>query len=125
MPRLVLSFAAIAALASAVQAAERPNILFIMADDHAQRAMRTRAIENGVFVATCNRWGVERRDVGRLAFTGRSQIVDPRGTPLATLPAHTDRLEIIDIDPTRARDKALTPRNHLLKDRRPDLYGLR
>ena len=39
MRRLILSVVAIAALVSVAEAAERPNILFIMADDHAQRAI--------------------------------------------------------------------------------------
>ena len=87
-----------------------------------QDAMVTRALENGVFCLTANRIGVERRAGAELAFTGRSQIVDPRGRVLARAPAGEDATLVADIDLDLARDKSLTPRNDRLGDRRPECY---
>ena len=87
-------------------------------------AMVTRALENGVFVATANRVGTEDRAGRALTFTGGSRVIDPRGRVLAA--AGTDTEETIDvaIDPAAARDKMITAHNDRLADRRPDLYRL-
>jgi predicted amidohydrolase len=91
---------------------------------HCQDAMRTRALENGVFCATANRVGRERYADGQeLRFTGRSQLIDPRGRRLAMLGARAGGAAVLSIDPAEARDKSLTPRNRLLADRRPEHYG--
>lgn len=89
---------------------------------YCQDAMRTRCLENGVFAITANRIGAESRDGRRLEFTGRSQIVGPRGELLHRGPANRSQLFLVDIDPRQAREKHLTPRNHLLRDRRPRFY---
>lgn len=87
-----------------------------------QRAMRTRSLENGVFSLTANRIGEEERaGKKRLAFTGMSQVVSPRGEVLAELGAE-EGVAVAEIDPAAARDKMMTERNHLLGDRRPELY---
>jgi len=94
----------------------------------AQAAMVTRALENGVFAATANRVGEERwPDAAEpLRFTGCSQLLDPRGRVLIALGETETRCAVATIAPAAARDKYLTPRNHLLADRRPDCYpGLR
>jgi predicted amidohydrolase len=90
--------------------------------DYCQRVMPARAIENGVYTVTVNRFGDDRRPHGRLRFTGRSIVCGPRGEVLHRSPAQREDLCVIEIDPTRARDKMITPTNHLLKDRRPELY---
>jgi predicted amidohydrolase len=90
---------------------------------HCQQAMLTRSLENGVFSVTANRFGTDRRPHGEVRFTGRSQIVGPRGELLFRAPAQRDVLQVMEIDPARARDKAITPRNQLLKDRRPQFYA--
>ena len=91
---------------------------------YCQSAMTTRAIENGVFAVTCNRVGSESRAGVHLRFTGRSQIVDPRGRLLAQAGERDESLQIVRIEPAEAADKRLTPRNDLFQDRRPELYRL-
>jgi predicted amidohydrolase len=91
--------------------------------EHAQQTMLTRSLENGVFSVTANRFGRDRRPHGALRFTGRSQIVGPRGDLLYRAPAQREVLHVHDIDPSNARDKKITPRNRLLKDRRPEFYA--
>jgi predicted amidohydrolase len=90
--------------------------------DYCQRAMLTRCLENGVFAVTCNRFGEERRPHGRIRFTGRSQIVLPRGELLFRAAAQREVVHVETIDPSRAHDKMLTGANHLLRDRRPEMY---
>jgi predicted amidohydrolase len=84
--------------------------------------MVARCIENGVFAVTTNRFGEDRRPDGTVRFTGRSQVVDPKGEILDRAPTQRTKLFITEIDPAKARNKMITPRNHLLKDRRPSLY---
>ncbi len=90
---------------------------------YCQQAMTTRAIENRVFAVTCNRVGREERGGVSLRFTGRSQIVDPRGRVLVRAPVRGEALCIVRIDPRSARSKRITPRNDLFHDRRPELYA--
>jgi len=60
---------------------------------------------------------------GKGQFTGRSQIVGPRGDLLFRAPSQRDVVHVLKIDPACARDKAITPQNQLLKDRRPEFYA--
>jgi predicted amidohydrolase len=90
--------------------------------DHCQRVMLSRCLENGVYAVTANRFGLDKRPHGSLRFTGRSQIVDPRGQLVGRAPAQREQLFVATIDPGLARDKMITPRNHLLRDRRPRFY---
>jgi len=90
---------------------------------HCQLAMRARCLENGIFAITANRCGEDRRPQGTLRFTGRSQIVGTRGEVLVRAPAATAAVRVAEIDPASSRDKNLTPRNHLLRDRRPEFYS--
>ncbi|MDP8256702.1 MAG: nitrilase-related carbon-nitrogen hydrolase [Candidatus Alcyoniella australis] len=87
-----------------------------------QNASITRALENRLFIATANRIGIERVDDQELTFTGRSQIVAPDGRVLARADGKRSRTLLVDIDPRQADDKHLTPRDHLLQRRRPELY---
>ena len=87
--------------------------------------VNTRAIENKVYVLSCNRVGEERG----YPFCGRSKIVDPMGTTITE--ASTDREEIIyaEIDPANARNKRITHAAgewelDRMADRRPELYGI-
>ncbi len=89
---------------------------------YCQQAMLTRCLENRVFAVTANRFGPDTRPHGTLRFTGRSQIVAPGGELLVRAPAQRRSLEILEIDPAAADDKAITPRNDLLADRRPEFY---
>ncbi|MBM3286666.1 MAG: acyltransferase [Candidatus Eisenbacteria bacterium] len=89
---------------------------------HCQNAMVTRAIENGVFTVTANRTGAESRGDASLVFTGRSRIVAPDGRILSDGPAQEPACDVVELDPTAADDKRVTPRNDLLGDRRPAFY---
>jgi len=91
---------------------------------YCQDAMVTRCIENGVFAVTTNRTGSEERgDKERLAFTGGSQVVSPGGEVMFRLGRDEEGFQEVEIDPTLAKDKQVTPENHLWEDRKPDMYA--
>ena len=91
-------------------------------DRNAMAATLTMAAahSNGVAIACANRIGRER---GQL-FIGQSLVVGGDGWPVAG-PASADREEVlyatIDVKRTRA-GRTLTPFNHVLRDRRADVY---
>lgn len=87
-----------------------------------QKAMITRCVENGIFAITANRTGVEEKENVRLSFTGASQVVDPKGRILTGADESSDGVWTVDIDPALARDKKVTPGNHLFEDRRTEFY---
>jgi predicted amidohydrolase len=91
---------------------------------YCQQAMLTRCLENNVFAITANRFGTERRPHGSLRFTGKSQIVAPRGILLHRACSQKEQLTVIEIDPQLARNKKITNHNDLFKDRRNELYGI-
>jgi len=92
---------------------------------YCQSAMITRALENRVFIVTANRTGAESRPgCEPLVFTGKSQIVGPRGDVLARAPRTKSAVGIVEIDPEAALDKHATPSNDLFDDRRPELYEI-
>ncbi|MFW9806849.1 MAG: nitrilase-related carbon-nitrogen hydrolase [Candidatus Thorarchaeota archaeon] len=86
---------------------------------YCQSAMVTRSIENSVFTATANRIGIERE----IGFSGNSQITSTNGTRLVTLPSNEVGIACVDIDPINADDKMISKRNHIIHDRRPELYS--
>ncbi|MGY5802121.1 nitrilase family protein [Rhizobium sp. LEGMi12c] len=76
---------------------------------------------NGLYIACADRIGIERDQ----PFIGRSLIVGPQGWPVSG-PASTDREEILlaEIDLSSvAETRTLNSFNHLLGDRRADVYG--
>ena len=85
----------------------------------AQKAIPVWAMVNRIFIATANRTGTE----GKLTFTGNSLIAGPSGQVLTS--ASQDQPEVIlaECDISLARDKIMTPRNHIFNDRRPEFYG--
>ena len=85
---------------------------------YCQDAMRTRAIENRVFIITANRTGEE----GEYRFTGRSQIVNPKGEIILTTDDKEEVVKVLDIDPAQALDKKVNEYNDLFKDRREGFY---
>jgi predicted amidohydrolase len=89
-----------------------------------QDAMVTRCIENRVFAVTSNRVGTESRAGTEFTFTGRSQVVAPKGEILTRAEVDGEGVFVVDIDPMLARDKAVTETNDVLGDRRPELYEL-
>ena len=90
--------------------------------DYCQQAMLARCIENNVFAVTANRYGADKRPHGSIRFTGKSQIVAPKGKRLRRAPSQKEQLAITAVNPDEARNKFLTPVNHLTGDRRPESY---
>jgi 5-aminopentanamidase len=85
---------------------------------------RARAWENRIYVAACNRVGVERGT----RFIGRSQIVAPDGTFLAQADGASHTILYGDIDVRMARQKKVVFEPGVFEldpvgGRRPDLYG--
>ena len=87
-----------------------------------QDTMLTRSLENRIFSITANRFGADKRPVGELKFTGKSQIVAPGGKLLHRSPSQREELIIIDINIKEARNKQITQLNDVLDDRRPEFY---
>lgn len=87
--------------------------------DHWEVLLRARAIENGCFVVAPNVIGDHG---GGKSSYGRSMIVDPWGTVLATAPDGPACI-VVDLDLGKVdRVRAAVPS---LANRRPDLYGFR
>lgn len=85
-------------------------------------ALVTRALENRIFIATADRTGTEARIAGeRLTFRGESQVVAPSGRVLFRMGREAGA-RAVSIRPEEARDKRVTPFNHVLGDRRPSAY---
>jgi predicted amidohydrolase len=89
---------------------------------YCQNAMVTRCLENRVFAITANRIGFDQRKNDRLSFTGKSQITGHLGEILVRASEDEEEVGVFEIDPALARDKNITDYNHLLSDRRPELY---
>lgn len=87
-----------------------------------QRAMFARCVENRVFAITANRIGTEERAGRALTFTGGSQVLAPRGEPLAQADIDTEDVAVVAIDVAQARDKSVAGLNDLFRDRRPEFY---
>ena len=89
----------------------------------ARRPWSRAAWRTGCSAITTNRWGTETLGEKSLTFTGASQLVDPPGRALASgarrrglRPAGGDR-------PGSRGRQAPDDRNHLLNDRRPEMYA--
>ncbi len=64
-----------------------------------------------------------RWDEKALTFTGASQVLTPLGERVAQAPVEGDCVGVAEINPAEADNKRPTVRNHLLDDRRPEMYG--
>ena len=84
----------------------------------AQQAVPVHGLTNRVFTITANRTGSEKE----LSFTGCSQIANPRGKVLCRASEKEDIIHVEELDIEQARDKQITPGNHLFDDRRPTEY---
>ena len=89
---------------------------------HCPQAMITRCLENRVFAVTANRTGAEARAGQEMRFVGTSQIIGPGGEVLVRA-GDEEVVQILEIEPTLADNKMVTPANHVLADRRPEFYG--
>jgi predicted amidohydrolase len=89
---------------------------------YCQQTMLSRCLENSVFAVTANRFGSDIRLKGRLTFTGQSQVATPEGDLVYRAKPDEEDLFVTEIDVRKARDKWMTEKNELLKDRRPEYY---
>ena len=87
-------------------------------------AMVTRCIENRVFAVTANRIGYDQRNGKKLSFIGMSQITGPLGEVLCRASKDREEIKVVEIDVQQARNKNITEKNHVLQDRRPEMYSL-
>jgi predicted amidohydrolase len=90
--------------------------------DWCQQAMVTRCLENAVFAVTANRIGEEVRPHGELKFTGKSQVTAPKGEIVYRATPDKEELYITEIDLELARNKFMTQKNDVIRDRRPEFY---
>lgn len=81
--------------------------------------IQARAAENRMFVVSSTRAGEERG----LRFVGLSMIVAPNGDILARASADQEEIKMAEVNVTDAvRAKHINEFNHLLGDRRTDIY---
>jgi predicted amidohydrolase len=85
--------------------------------DHWEFFLRARAAENQVWVVASGQYGTEPKS--GIAFVGRSMIVDPWGTIVATASDEETCLSAV-IDPAFVDE--VRSRYPLLEQRRPELY---
>lgn len=90
---------------------------------YCQYTMVSRCMENSVFAITANRIGSDKKPHSEIKFTGRSQIVAPKGKIIYQAEAQKEKLYIAEIDLSESRDKKMNLHNDLFKDRRPDYYS--
>ena len=84
--------------------------------------MRTRALENQVFVVGCNKCGVESFTGTEIRFFGNSCAIDPYGNVLS-LASSTDPIQLyttLDLDKIKEARLTLP----FYRDRRPELYSI-
>lgn len=91
---------------------------------YCQQTMLSRCVENSVYAITANRFGADKRPQGETVFTGKSQIVAPKGKLLTKSPSQKEELKIVNVDLELARDKMMTSRNDIIKDRRQEFYKI-
>ena len=94
------------------------------AEQLAEYAINTRAMENSVYFVAANRVGMERG----FEFIGSSRICDPAGMTLAAADHQDECVLRASVDPARARKKRFTrvPEEHIIDriaDRRPEMYS--
>ena len=85
---------------------------------YAQSVIPAYAIINHIFIATANRVGQERG----VNFSGQSIIANPKGEIIGQLSATKEEVLHVEVDLSQSRNKNITERNHLFKDRRLDVY---
>jgi predicted amidohydrolase len=85
-------------------------------------SMPSRALENKLYLATCNRIGTEKNKTSSLFFTGESGIYGYNGKLLAKASIENEEIIRSRIEPQRTRNKAFNEINDIFSDRRPELY---
>lgn len=87
-----------------------------------QDAMVTRCLENRVYAATSNRTGEDHAGDRVLKFTGKSQVVSPRGEVFFRAAPDSEEVGIVEVDISLSRQKKINEYNDLFGDRRPEFY---
>jgi len=85
--------------------------------------MPARAIENKVYLAVANRFGIEERENEKLNFNGLSGIWSYNGTNLAQATSAEDAVLTVEIEPEYTRNKSFNDFNDIFLDRRPEMYA--
>lgn len=85
---------------------------------HAWKALPGHALCNNFAIVTANRTGTERG----ITFAGKSSIIDARGEFCEIAEPADEAIVCCEVKAGDDQMKSLTPRNHLLKDRRPEFY---
>ena len=88
-------------------AAAKPELL---SNQQYEFILQARARENGVYIAACDKCGVE---CNMATYLGRSFVVDPEGNIIAECSPDKEEIAICDVDLSKSRTVAL---------RRPQLY---
>lgn len=86
--------------------------------ENAYRVVPAQAIMNRFFVFTANRIGTERD----LTFNGKSFATNPSGNIMVRASEDSETILSFEINPLQARNKFITPLNHVLNDRFPEKY---
>jgi predicted amidohydrolase len=86
--------------------------------ENALRVVPAQAVMNRIFIITANRTGTERD----ITFNGNSFAVDPSGNIINRASGDADEILSFEIEIDKARDKFITPLNHVLEDRFPEKY---
>jgi predicted amidohydrolase len=91
--------------------------------------MKSRALENNIFVAVANRCGTEKRILAngtgqQLTFTGKSAVYNINGAELIQADTENDTILNYTIDISASRNKKFNEYNDIFKDRNPSLYKL-
>ncbi len=87
---------------------------------YAQQAVPVHGLINRTFNITANRTGNERG----IKFTGQSIISDPSGNTLFKASSIKEEVKVTSLNLSQARNKMITPRNHLFNDRQPKNYSI-
>jgi N-carbamoylputrescine amidase len=83
--------------------------------------LRTRALENTIFLVSCNRAGFEPLGEKRTLFFGDSCVIGPGGTVIARGLANAPCIVRATVDLSELED--MRKRLPLLTDRKPELYS--
>jgi predicted amidohydrolase len=92
-------------------------------ESYAHPGMVARSVENRVFSILTNRVGCEGEGPERLRYVGRSQVVGPDGSILASGGEADECAMAVEVDLSEAKDKRLRGISEMFAIRRPDLYG--
>lgn len=91
---------------------------------YCQEANKIRSLENRIFIATSNRWGIEKNKSIENKFTGMSQITDPKGTIIERFEKERDLVKTYDLNLLESRNKNINKYNNIFEDRKKEFYKI-